>query len=125
MKQRGARDVKHIGCELRMKPRQRKVKASPSIPKGGAAFKEKLTTTLSHIFSFDPLNNLQGQSYYYSSHFAGQKLQMSVCRVSSIAVPSPINSAPGLYWQVKEDPVRGEMVPQCPTCNKTARDPPF
>lgn len=61
IKQRGARDVKHIGCELRVKPRQRKVKASPSIPKGGAAFKEKLTTPLSHIFSFDPLNNLQGQ----------------------------------------------------------------
>lgn len=55
----------------------------------GVAFKEELTP-LSHIFSFDPLNNLQGQSYYYSSHFRGQKLQISVCEVSSIAVLNPI-----------------------------------
>lgn len=91
----------------------------------GVAFKEELTP-LSHIFSFDPLNNLQGQSYYYSSHFRGQKLQISVCEVSSIAVLSPINTVPGLYWQVEEDPAREwEMAPQCLTGNKRVSDSLF
>lgn len=125
MKQRGVRDVKHKGWELKVELRQRKVRASPSTPNGGAAFEKELTTPLSHIFSFNLLNNLQGQSYYHSSHFAGQKLGVCVWSVS-YSSPQSGQHCPGLYWQVETDPVReGEMAPQCPTCNKTASDPPF
>lgn len=35
MKQRGDGDMKHIGWELRVEPRQRQVRVSPSMPNGG------------------------------------------------------------------------------------------